>query len=82
VAIADLILAYRTVKIQKAQQEALKRVVGKDPDYVLIQHLIDKARADIIAEITFPNGTILRMKRADAFDKLKDQMDPELLGAF
>ena len=80
--IADLILAYRTIKIQKAQEDSLKRAIGSNPDYTLIKHLIEKAQTDIVAEIEFKDGTKLRMRRKDAYDKLKDQMDPDLAGAF
>jgi hypothetical protein len=80
--ISDLILAYRAIKEQKARDKAYKNLVGKDPDYGIIRALINEARTDVVATVTFPNGTKLDLKKADAFDRYqKMQLDPERAGA-
>jgi hypothetical protein len=80
--IADLILAYRAIKTQKQKDASLKRFVGKNPDYAVIKALILEARIDVVATITFPNGTKLDLKKADPTDKLLALMDPERAGAY
>lgn len=78
----DFILAYRAVKEQRARQKAVKRFIGKDPDYTAIQYLIDQARTDIVAKVTFPNGTTLELKKRDHFDALQDFITPEKAGSY
>lgn len=81
---SDILLAYRAIKAQKAREKALKRFIGKDPDYLIIKYLFDQARTDIVATITFPNGTKLDFKKTDAMDRLNQQLslDPDRAGAF
>ena len=79
--LADYILAYRAVKEERAKQAALKRFVGKDPDWKVVEYLIDKARTDVIATLTFPNGTSLSFHKRDAMDALQ-LMDPDRRAAF
>ena len=79
---SDLILAYRAIKAQRAQQRAYRRLIGKDPDYAIIQALINEARTDVVAILRFPNGTSLELKKADAFDRFqKPILDAERAGA-
>jgi hypothetical protein len=81
--VSDILLAYRAIKAQKAREKALKQFIGKEPDYLVIKSLFDQARVDIIATITFPNGMKLDFKKADAFDKLQQQMmDPDRAGSY
>lgn len=79
--LSDYILAYRAVKDQRAKEAAYKKLVGTDPDYTIIKDLIDHARTDVVATVTFPNGTKLDFHKRDAFDKLQ-AMDPDRAGAF
>jgi hypothetical protein len=76
--IRELRAAYRAIKQQEAQQRAYKRFIGKDPDYGIIQALINEARVDVVATLSFPNGTKLDLKKADAFDRYQTPvLDPE-----
>jgi hypothetical protein len=81
--ITELRAAYKAIKAAQANEKAYKRFIGKDPDYGIIQALINTARVDVVAIITFPNGTKLELKKADAFDRtLKEVLDPERAAAF
>jgi hypothetical protein len=81
--ITDLLLAYRAIKEQKARTKAYKKFIGKEPDYAIIQALINEARTDVVATLTFPNGTKLDLKKADAFDRIqREVLDPERRGAY
>lgn len=79
---SDILMAYRAIKAHKAREKALKRFIGKDPDYLVIRYLIEQARTDIVATITFPNGTKLDLKKADAMDKLQDVLSQEQRGSY
>jgi hypothetical protein len=79
---ADFLSAYKIIKAQKAQARALKRFVGKDPDYLVIESSIKaiamSTNTDILATWTFPNGSKLDIKKADAFDRIKASgIDPD-----
>jgi hypothetical protein len=79
----DFFLAYRAIKEQRAKEQAIKRLISKDPDYGIIQTLINQARVDVVATLTFPNGTKLDLRKADAFDKIREKiLDPERAGAY
>jgi hypothetical protein len=81
--IRELRTAYKAIKAEQKQEKAYKRFIGKDPDYGIIQALINTARVDVVAIITFPNGTKIELKKADAFDRLqKVVLDPERAAAF
>lgn len=81
--ISELRAAYKAIKLQQANEKAYKRFIGKDPDYGIISALINASRVDVVAIITFPNGTKLELKKADAFDRLsKVALDPERAAAF
>jgi hypothetical protein len=81
--ITELRAAYKAIKAAQANEKAYKRFIGKDPDYSIIQSLINTARVDVVAIITFPNGTKLELKKADAFDRtLKAVLDPDRAAAF
>ena len=75
--IGDLILALRQIKAQKAHEKAYKRLIGSEPDYTLIREIVDHARYEVVATITFKDGTKLDVRRADATDRLKDFMSRE-----
>jgi hypothetical protein len=79
----DFLLAYKAIKAQRAREKALRRLIGKDPDYGVIQALINEARTDVVAILRFPNGTALELKRADDFDRFKmPVLDPERAKAY
>jgi hypothetical protein len=79
----DFILAYKAIKAQRAREKALRRFMGKEPDYGVIQALINEARVDVVAILRFPNGTSLELKRADDFDRFKQPiLDPERAQAY
>ena len=85
--LGDFFLAYREIKAAKARERDLKRFIGKDPDYLTIESSIKaialSTRTDIFAVWTFPDGTKLELKKADAFDRIKATvLDPERAGAF
>ena len=67
----DFIGAYRAIKAQRAREKAYRRFIGKEPDYAIIQALINEARTDVVAILRFPNGTSLELKKADDFDRFK-----------
>ena len=80
---SDFFLAYRAIKAQRAQQRAYRRLIGKDPDYAIIQALINEARTDVIAILRFPNGTALELKKADQFDRFqKPVLDQDRAAAY
>lgn len=75
--IGDLILAFRQIKVQKSREKAYKRLLGSEPDYTLIREIVNSARYEVVATITFKDGTKLDVRRTDATDRLKDLMSPE-----
>lgn len=81
--IRELRIAYKAIKEQEARQRAYKRFIGKDPDYGIIQALINEARVEIVATLTFPNGTKLDLKKVDDFDRYqKAVLEPERASAY
>jgi len=85
--LGDFWLAYREIKAAKARERDLKRFVGKNPDYTTIEASIKAislaTRTDILAVWTFPDGTKLELKKADAFDRIKSAvLDPERAAAY
>jgi len=83
---SDFVQAWKAVKEQRAREKALRRFVGKNPDYTTIEASIRNialgTRTDILAVWTFPDGTKLEIKKADYFDRERDSMDPERRGAY
>jgi hypothetical protein len=75
-------MAYRAIKQQKARDKALKRFIAKDPDYLVIRSLIEQARQDVVATITWPNGVKLDLSRRDAMDRLQAVMSQEQAGSY
>lgn len=80
--VADLILAYRAIKAERAKQARYKRMLGREPDYTLIKELIDSARYDVVATVTFKDGTKLDLRRADATDRLTQLMSADKAGSW
>jgi hypothetical protein len=83
----DPLLAYRAIKAEKARQKALQRFVGKNPDYTTIEASIKAislaTRTDVLAVWTFPDGTKLELKKADAFDRFNGKtLDPDRASAY
>lgn len=79
----DFLGAYRAIKLQRAREKAYRRFIGKEPDYAIIQALINEARTDVVAILRFPNGTSLELKKADEFDRFKQViLDPERAAAY
>jgi hypothetical protein len=82
----DFLLAYKAIKAERQRRRDLKRFLGKDPDYKTIEFSVKNIAlatgTDILAIWTFPNGTKLEIKKADAFDRFKQQIDPERQGAY
>ena len=65
----------------------MKRFTGKNPDYLTIEASIKNialgTRTDLLAVWTFPDGTKLELKKADAFDRIKSNViDPDRAGAY
>lgn len=86
-ALGDFFLAYREIKTARIRERDLKRFTGKNPDYLTIEASIKNislaTRTDIIAVWTFPDGTKLELKKADAFDRIKSTvLDPERASAY
>jgi hypothetical protein len=79
---SDLLLAYRAIKQQKARDKSLKRFISKDPDYLVIRSLIEQARMDVVATITWPNGVKLDLTRRDAMDRMQAMMSQEQAGSY
>ena len=65
---------YKLVKQQRDYDRRLKAFVGRDPDYALVQQMIDRAPRGIVCDLTFPNGTKMQIHREDAYDLLKQAM--------
>jgi hypothetical protein len=80
--VGDLILAYRAVKAEKVRRARYRRLLGQTPDYSLIKELIDSARYDVVAQITFKDGTKLDLRRADATDRLTQMMSADKAGSW
>jgi len=80
--VGDLILAYRAVKAERAKQARYKRLIGSEPDYSLIKELIDSARYEVVATVTFKDGTKLDIRRADATDRLTQLMSADKAGSW
>jgi len=80
--VSDFLLAYKAIKQQKARDKALKRFVSKDPDYLVIRSLIEMARVDVVATITWPNGVKLDLTRRDAMDRMQAIMSQEQAGSY
>ena len=80
--IGDLVLAYRAIKAERAKQARYKRMVGRAPDYTLIKELIDSARYDVVATVTFVDGTKIDLRRADATDRLTQLMSADKAGSW
>ena len=78
----DFILAYKAVKDQRRKQKAYKRLIGKEADYAIIQALIDQARFEVVATVTFKDGTKLDITRKDRFDQFQDFLTPEKAGSY
>jgi len=81
-ALADIILAYRQVKQARDRERAYRRMIGREPDYTLIREMIDHARYDVVAAVTFKDGTKFDFRRADPTDRLRELMDPEKAGSW
>lgn len=75
--IGDLVLAIRQIKAQKARERSYKRLIGSEPDYTLIREIVNSARYEVVATITFKDGTKLDVRRTDATDRLQALMSPE-----
>ena len=80
--IGDLVLAYRAIKAERAKQARYRRFIGKEPDYLLIKELIDSARYDVVATVTFVDGTKIDLRRADATDRLTQLMSADKAGSW
>jgi hypothetical protein len=80
--VGDLILAYRAIKAERAKQVRYRRLLSKEPDYLLIKELIDSARTDVVAQITFKDGTKLDLRRADATDRITQMMSADKAGSW
>lgn len=80
--VGDFILAYRAVKAERAKEERYKRMLGREPDYSLIKELIDSARYEVVATVTFKDGTKLDIRRADATDRLTQLMSSDKAGSW
>ena len=77
----DWIIALREIKKQiteKRKKDALlNTLVGQELNYTIIKDLINSARYDVIIDLTLKDGTNLKIKRMDSFDKILDKHDPE-----
>lgn len=80
--VGDLILAYRAVKAERAKQARYRRLLGKEPDYALIKELIDSARYEVVATVTFKDGTKIDLRRVDATDRLTQLMSADKAGSW
>ena len=64
---------YKLVKQQRDYERKMKAFVGRDPDYALIQQMINRASGGIVCDLTFPNGTTMKIHREDVYDVLKQR---------
>ncbi|HXK36994.1 MAG TPA: hypothetical protein VJ553_05435 [Candidatus Paceibacterota bacterium] len=80
--VGDLILAYRAIKAERTKQARYRRLLGKEPDYTLLKELVDSARYEVVATVTFKDGTKVDFRRADATDRLTQLMSSDKAGSW
>jgi len=70
----DFILAWRqakqAIKIKKAKDAEYNRLVGSELSYPIIRDLINAAQHDVKFVVTLKDGTLIQIRREDAFDKI------------
>jgi len=69
--IVTLIKAYKNLNEAEKKQKQLDKLSSVPLNYGIIRDLINSAYNGVHIEVTFKDGTILNIKRDDAFDKLQ-----------
>lgn len=69
--IITLLKAYKSLHDAETKQKELDKMAAVPINYGIIRDLINSAYNGVHIEVTFKDGTMLNIKRDDAFDKLQ-----------